>query len=360
MDNMDLYIYLGGIAASIYFAVCLLGGLLLCTNLLPIKSSYNVILSRLVGIILLLLSCSTVMYIIAYIDILFFSDAFVPDLYNVGKSIDAVAFCLITCVGYLLYSNNQPKKPVLALLSMPFLLLLIAGLIFQVPYILLQRIADALMIALFIFFCYKFHLREKTLEHIYSDPDSHSLKWLSAILALFVVWVVLREVLFSSFSVWYDIVLYIYMTCINFLAVVMVLRHSAPVSIRTQEEIEQLDSANNFDGSSEASQLQKELLQLFAEQRLFLDHDLTVETMSRCLGTSVSTLSSIIRYEMKTTFTKLVNGYRIEYAKELLQNTDYKIDFIALTCGFNSRQVFNRTFIKYTGKKPSEWREELF
>jgi len=61
---------------------------------------------------------------------------------------------------------------------------------------------------------------------------------------------------------------------------------------------------------------------------------------------------------MHISFVQFVNGYRVERAKYLLEHTDTKVEYIGVSCGFNSRQSFHRVFVKTTGKTPAEWREK--
>jgi AraC-like DNA-binding protein len=59
-------------------------------------------------------------------------------------------------------------------------------------------------------------------------------------------------------------------------------------------------------------------------------------------------------------FMDLLNNYRIEEAKEMLLKpgkNDRSILEIAFEVGFNSKEVFNRCFKKYTGMTPSEFKK---
>ncbi len=51
-------------------------------------------------------------------------------------------------------------------------------------------------------------------------------------------------------------------------------------------------------------------------------------------------------------FTQL----RIQRAMELLARTDYKMETIALECGFASNTDFSRVFKKHRGTNPDAWR----
>lgn len=51
-----------------------------------------------------------------------------------------------------------------------------------------------------------------------------------------------------------------------------------------------------------------------------------------------------------------LTSIRMEKAKSLLIHTDFTIDHIARTCGYNNGFYFSRIFTKYTKKNPSDYR----
>lgn len=62
---------------------------------------------------------------------------------------------------------------------------------------------------------------------------------------------------------------------------------------------------------------------------------------------------------LNTNFRNYINSYRIEEAKKILINeSDKNILTICYDVGFNSKSTFNTCFKKYTGKTPSEFRQE--
>ncbi|QHI70386.1 helix-turn-helix domain-containing protein [Tichowtungia aerotolerans] len=48
---------------------------------------------------------------------------------------------------------------------------------------------------------------------------------------------------------------------------------------------------------------------------------------------------------------------KLERAKELLRTTSYKVEYIALTCGYSNDKHFYKSFRLHTGTTPSRWRE---
>lgn len=58
-------------------------------------------------------------------------------------------------------------------------------------------------------------------------------------------------------------------------------------------------------------------------------------------------------------FTQYVNGYRIEYAKQLmLKYPDQKANAIGIDSGFANDISFFRTFKALTGQTPGDWKKE--
>jgi AraC-like DNA-binding protein len=60
-------------------------------------------------------------------------------------------------------------------------------------------------------------------------------------------------------------------------------------------------------------------------------------------------------------FNDLINGFRIEEVKTRLKapgEAGRSVLEIAFDCGFNSKTSFNRTFKKFTGMTPSNFRRE--
>ncbi|MFI2743122.1 AraC family transcriptional regulator [Zhouia sp. PK063] len=74
------------------------------------------------------------------------------------------------------------------------------------------------------------------------------------------------------------------------------------------------------------------------------------------------TIPSFCRYFKKITnktFTKFVNEYRLVHASKLLAEKPMSITEICYESGFNNFSYFNKSFKDFTGKSPSQYRQEL-
>ena len=97
------------------------------------------------------------------------------------------------------------------------------------------------------------------------------------------------------------------------------------------------------------------------ERKPFLANILTLEQLAKQLEMAPRALSNTINRHFKQNFFEFVNYYRVEEAKVLLADPEYKsktmIEVMA-ECGFNSKATFNTFFKKLVGSTPSQYRAE--
>ena len=107
---------------------------------------------------------------------------------------------------------------------------------------------------------------------------------------------------------------------------------------------------------------QNKLLHLLEEEKLYRQENITLMSLAKELDIPPRYLSQIVNERMNKNFRDLINGYRIEEAKTLLTappgKKDYSILEIAFEVGFNSKEVFNRSFKKYTGMTPTQFKRK--
>ena len=77
---------------------------------------------------------------------------------------------------------------------------------------------------------------------------------------------------------------------------------------------------------------------------------------ARLLGMTERTLLRRLRDE-NTTFQELLDRLREELAFTRLKNSEMTIDEIGASLGFSSSSTFSRAFTRWTGIRPSEWRD---
>jgi AraC-like DNA-binding protein len=101
--------------------------------------------------------------------------------------------------------------------------------------------------------------------------------------------------------------------------------------------------------------------ELMEKDKLYQEHELTLQTLSAKLGLPSYQVSQAINDGLKKNFYDLINGYRVEEAKRLLvdpKNQNYTILSVGFEAGFNSKTTFNSVFKKFTGLTPSDFREK--
>lgn len=102
-------------------------------------------------------------------------------------------------------------------------------------------------------------------------------------------------------------------------------------------------------------QLMQRIIRLMEEQRPYLDSDLKQADVATALGVRLDEVSRCINSNAFN-FSQFVNGYRIEYAKQLmLQKPGIKMTQVAIESGFSNDTNFFRTFKNIVGMTPSEW-----
>lgn len=96
---------------------------------------------------------------------------------------------------------------------------------------------------------------------------------------------------------------------------------------------------------------------LLENQRVYREMRLNRAALAEKVGINEHALSRIINRYYGKNFNELINGYRIEEAKQrLLGEPDQQITVIGFEVGFNSIASFNRVFKDRVGKSPTEFR----
>ncbi len=110
------------------------------------------------------------------------------------------------------------------------------------------------------------------------------------------------------------------------------------------------------------TQLKTRLMRVLNDEKLFTDSTLSSRKLCKELGTNNKYLSIVVNEEFNCSITSLINSYRIDEAKRMLLNSQYKhLNFlgIAMSVGFNNKNSFTRTFKRHTGTTPSSFRDSI-
>ena len=104
----------------------------------------------------------------------------------------------------------------------------------------------------------------------------------------------------------------------------------------------------------------QQMIRLFEEDQLYLQPKLQLQEVAKMLEITSHILSQTINTITQQTFYHLVNGYRIEHFKKLLNDPaqkQYTILALGFESGFNSKASLNRIFKQYTGQTPREYQK---
>lgn len=111
--------------------------------------------------------------------------------------------------------------------------------------------------------------------------------------------------------------------------------------------------------SLNVTRILENLAEYFEREKPYLEENLSLTTVAHTLGIRSDQLSAILNKEMNTSFSLLVNEYRVREACKLMkESSDMNLLEIAFECGFGSRTNFNRVFKQLTDLAPVDYRKE--
>lgn len=141
-------------------------------------------------------------------------------------------------------------------------------------------------------------------------------------------------------------------------------RHLALASVTAQgQKIKKTDSraANAetlLEGLSEKNITA--VMQGIEGQKLYLEHNITVEQFAKRVGLSSRDASQVINSHYQSNFFEFINKYRVEEAKSILTSPEHRkltvLDVLHMS-GFNSKSAFHRFFKRMTGVSPTQYRK---
>ncbi|MGM0580540.1 MAG: helix-turn-helix domain-containing protein [Bacteroidota bacterium] len=108
--------------------------------------------------------------------------------------------------------------------------------------------------------------------------------------------------------------------------------------------------------------LKDKLEELLLNDKVYLDHDLTLSKLADLIPVNNKKLSAFINQHLNTTFYDMINAYRVKAVKEKMNDKASQhltLLGIAYDSGFNSKTSFNRIFKKETGFSPSDFKKQF-
>jgi len=122
----------------------------------------------------------------------------------------------------------------------------------------------------------------------------------------------------------------------------------------------QMSQLKNLLDPDSSDEIKKRLRFLLDVEKIFKNENLTLISLAEKLNITPHQLSWIINEKMNQSFSTLINRCRVEDVKKRLadgMNNDSTILQMALDSGFSTKTAFNRSFKKFTGLTPSQYRK---
>ncbi|MBQ8355447.1 MAG: helix-turn-helix domain-containing protein [Oscillospiraceae bacterium] len=94
-------------------------------------------------------------------------------------------------------------------------------------------------------------------------------------------------------------------------------------------------------------------------QRYIREHystEISMQSVARAMNYSDAYFCKLFKQCFKVNFSAWLNEYRIDRAREMLQNTRLSVREVSTACGYSDANYFARVFKRVTGKTPSEYR----
>lgn len=107
-----------------------------------------------------------------------------------------------------------------------------------------------------------------------------------------------------------------------------------------------------------AQKIKEDLLKYMEENKPFLQPQLRIKDLSELTHISTHHISQVINEAFHQNFYEFVNSYRIDEAKRLLKDSNFKnytYTAIGFEVGFNSKSAFYTAFKKFTGCSPANY-----
>jgi AraC-like DNA-binding protein len=105
--------------------------------------------------------------------------------------------------------------------------------------------------------------------------------------------------------------------------------------------------------------LADQLAQFMAQDKAFLEGDLTLGQLAGRMGVPQHQISQVLNQYLACSFFEYINRLRVQEAKRCLADPSFSSQTVlevGMAAGFNSKAAFNTAFKRFTGTTPSDYR----
>ncbi|MBZ9612121.1 helix-turn-helix domain-containing protein [Rheinheimera maricola] len=211
------------------------------------------------------------------------------------------------------------------------------------------------------------------LRHLFASNDKREMSWLFFIIsAISVAWLLAFCVLLLSFSgeandALTNTLLLAYFALL-WLMSFWGLRQKPGFSerylqqedldaIATLTTMEDTPAKYNRSGLDEArsEKIADKIEQVMKAKSLYLNPDLSLKLLAAEVAEKPNYVSQVLNQKLNSSFFDYVNGYRIEYSKQLISENKLPIIEVAFASGFNAKSSFYKAFKVKTGQTPKQF-----
>jgi AraC-like DNA-binding protein len=185
--------------------------------------------------------------------------------------------------------------------------------------------------------------------------DSRKVKWLHNILLVFIIGQVVFWIFIILQKPFVDDTFILFQVVFLFLIGYQGILNKDAIVEREKYESSKLENGKIqliFNGIKEK----------IVSDQLYLNQDFSLKNLSELVELTEHQTSQVINQVTGQNFSILINNYRVEKVKELMQNSNYdhlKLLSIAFEAGFSNKNSFNQHFKRVTGMTPSSYKGQI-
>jgi AraC-like DNA-binding protein len=203
--------------------------------------------------------------------------------------------------------------------------------------------------------------------NFYSNTEGRELKWVNLLTASFLITSVLSSVanLMGRGKFLDDNIMLLFPSLLfsSLFFMIGYLGNRQDFTIRSFDNDEKKKDEECIDLSApQDGNLKAKLILLMEKKMRFLDPELKITDLCSDLNTNRTYISNLINQDFGMNFNDLINGYRVEYAKDLMKNSrneELSMQAIASESGFGSLSSFTRAFKKNTGATVAMFKNQV-